>query len=67
MTKVDRQKTEFLLSLGATLNKFVKTLEKNSYVSQISRGTPKYTIFITKLMFKKMPALTAFSGDETFP
>ena len=38
--------------LGATLLKFVKTQEKKSF-SQISRGTPKYTIFIAKYFQKK--------------
>ena len=39
--------------LGATLLKFVKTQEKNSSFSQISRGTPKYTIFIAKYFQKR--------------
>ena len=34
--------------LGATLLQFVKTQEKNSSFSKISRGTPKYAIFIAK-------------------
>ena len=39
--------------LGATLLQFVKTQEKNSSFSKISRGTPKYTIFITKYFQKR--------------
>ena len=39
--------------LGATLLKFVKTQEKNSSFGQISRGTPKYAIFITKYFQKR--------------
>ena len=39
--------------LGATLLQFVKTQEKNSSFSKISRGTPKYAIFITKYFQKR--------------
>ena len=39
--------------LGATLHNFVKTEGKNSSCSQISRGTPKFTIFVTKYFQKK--------------
>ena len=39
--------------LGATLLKFVKTQEKNSSFGQISRGAPKYAIFITKYFQKR--------------
>ena len=39
--------------LGATLLQFVKTQGKNSSFSKISRGTPKYTIFITKYFQKR--------------
>ena len=45
-----KQKTQ---PLGATLLQFVKTQEKNSSFSKISRGTPKYTIFITKYFQKR--------------
>ena len=38
--------------LGAALLKFVQTREKNLPFSQISRGTPKYTILLPNI-FKK--------------
>ena len=39
--------------LGATLLQFVKTQDKNSSFSKISRGTPKYTIFTNKYFQKR--------------
>jgi len=38
--------------LGATLLQFVKTQEKTHLLAKISRGTPKYAIFITKYFQK---------------
>ena len=46
------KKMSFFLSFGATLLQFVKTQEKDSSFSKIFRGTPKYTIFITKYFQK---------------
>ena len=55
-TKTQGQNSSKKLSLsglGSHLTQIGKTQGKNSSCSQISRGTPKYTIFIAKYFQKK--------------